>query len=128
MMSQPATTIQPPATAAPKNAEPRQRIVYFTAGAATRFCGSCLHDNGLAKTIAELGEEILLVPTMPHCYRSGRRLPEPGIFRRRERLFAATFRIFRHTPWLMDRWLDSPRLLNWLAQRSAGMEVAKPAH
>jgi glycosyltransferase involved in cell wall biosynthesis len=33
--------------------------------------------------------------------------------------------MFRHTPWFVDRWFDSPRLLNWLSRRSAGMEVAK---
>src|SRR4029079_19421726 len=33
--------------------------------------------------------------------------------------------LFRHTPWFLDRLLDSPRLLKWLSKRSAGMEAAK---
>ena len=33
--------------------------------------------------------------------------------------------LFRPTPWFLDSLLDSPKLLNWLSRRSAGMEVAK---
>ena len=50
-----------PADAKPAGQSPR--IVYLTAGAATRYCGSCLHDNGLARALSAAGEDILLVPT-----------------------------------------------------------------
>ena len=33
--------------------------------------------------------------------------------------------LFRHTPWFLDSLLDSPKLLEWLSARSAGMDVAK---
>ncbi|HEY2148767.1 MAG TPA: glycosyltransferase family 4 protein, partial [Pirellulales bacterium] len=33
--------------------------------------------------------------------------------------------LFRHTPWFFDSLFDSPRLLDWLSRRSAGMNVAK---
>lgn len=40
----------------------RLRITYLTAGAAGMFCGSCLHDNALAKALIAEGHEALLVP------------------------------------------------------------------
>jgi hypothetical protein len=38
------------------------KIAYLTAGAAGMFCGSCLHDNALAKAMLRLGHECILVP------------------------------------------------------------------
>jgi len=38
------------------------KIVYLTAGAAGMICGSCLHDNALAKNLIELGHDCLLIP------------------------------------------------------------------
>ncbi len=38
------------------------KIVYLTAGAGGMFCGSCIHDNALAKELIQLGHECLLVP------------------------------------------------------------------
>ncbi len=37
-------------------------IVYLTAGAAGMFCGSCMHDNSVAKELIAQGHECLLVP------------------------------------------------------------------
>ena len=38
------------------------KIVYLTAGAAGMICGSCLHDNALAKSLIQQGYDCLLVP------------------------------------------------------------------
>jgi glycosyltransferase involved in cell wall biosynthesis len=102
------------------------RIVYLTAGAASRYCGSCLHDNGLARALTAIGENIVLVPTYTPL-----RTDEENVSLKR--LFFGGVNVylqqqsalFRHTPSFVDRWFDSPRLLNWLSDRSAGMEVAK---
>ena len=40
-----------------------KKIVYLTAGAGGMFCGSCMHDNALAKSLSSLGFDIQLVPT-----------------------------------------------------------------
>ncbi len=37
-------------------------LVYLTAGAAGMYCGSCMHDNALAKALIALGEDCLLLP------------------------------------------------------------------
>ena len=39
------------------------RVIYITAGAAGMFCGSCMHDNALAKSLAQIGWDVQLVPT-----------------------------------------------------------------
>ena len=39
------------------------RILQITAGAAGMYCGSCLHDNTLARALIELGHEVSLIPT-----------------------------------------------------------------
>ena len=38
------------------------KIAYLTAGAAGMICGSCLHDNTLARALIELGHDVQLVP------------------------------------------------------------------
>ncbi|MCA9157028.1 MAG: hexosyltransferase, partial [Planctomycetales bacterium] len=38
------------------------KIAYLTAGAAGMYCGSCLHDNALAKALIDLGHDALLIP------------------------------------------------------------------
>jgi glycosyltransferase involved in cell wall biosynthesis len=125
MTQQTVSTIQPP-DARQDVDQPLVRIVYLTAGAASRYCGSCLHDNGLAKALTELGEEILLVPMYTPLRTDEENVSRDRIFFGGVNVYLQQHSaIFRHTPWLLDRWLDSPRLLDWLSRRSAGMEVAK---
>ena len=38
------------------------KIAYLTAGAAGMICGSCLHDNALAKSLIQLGHDCILIP------------------------------------------------------------------
>ncbi len=102
------------------------RIVYLTAGAATRYCGSCLHDNTLAKSLVALGEETLLVPMYTPVRTDEDNVSQRQIFFGGVNVFLQErWPLFRHTPWFIDRMFDSPRLLNWLSRRSAGMEATK---
>jgi glycosyltransferase involved in cell wall biosynthesis len=102
------------------------RIVYLTAGAATRYCGSCLHDNALAKALREAGEDVLLVPTYTPLRTDEENVSLDRVFFGGVNVYLQQHSpVFRHTPWFVDRWLDSPRLLDWLARRSAGMQAAK---
>ena len=40
----------------------KPRLVYITAGAGGMYCGSCLHDNALAKALAKINWDVQLVP------------------------------------------------------------------
>jgi glycosyltransferase involved in cell wall biosynthesis len=102
------------------------RIVYLTAGAATRFCGSCLHDNSLARALKAAGDDVLLVPTYTPLRTDEENVSLPRVFFGGLNVYLQQHSaVFRHTPWFVDRMLDSPKLLDWLSRRSAGMEAAK---
>jgi glycosyltransferase involved in cell wall biosynthesis len=102
------------------------RIVYLTAGAANRYCGSCLHDNGLARALTALGENILLVPTYTPLRTDEENVSLPRVFFGGVNVYLQQHSaLFRHTPWFLDRMLDSPKLLDWLSRRSAGMNPAE---
>ncbi len=102
------------------------RIVYLTAGAAGMYCGSCLHDNTLAAALIEAGHDVLLVPTYTPL-----RTDEPDVSI--HRMFFGGINvylqqksaIFRHTPWLVDKLLDSPALLNRIAHGGPSVEAEK---
>ena len=38
------------------------KILSFTAGAATMYCGSCLRDNALAAELMAQGHDVVLMP------------------------------------------------------------------
>ncbi len=95
------------------------KIVYLAAGAGGMYCGSCLHDNTLAAALLALGEDVLLVPTYTPL-----RTDEVDVSEKRVMFGGISvylqqkWSLFRHTPWLLDRLWDRPRLIDWLARRS----------
>jgi glycosyltransferase involved in cell wall biosynthesis len=100
------------------------KIVYLAAGAADMYCGSCLHDNTLAAALLAAGEDVLLVPAYTRL-----RTDEESVSQRRV-LFGGLnvylqqkSALFRHTPWLVDRLLDAPALIGWLAKRSVSVHA-----
>jgi glycosyltransferase involved in cell wall biosynthesis len=95
------------------------KIAYITAGAGGMFCGSCLHDNTLAAALIARGHDVLLVPTYTPI-----RTDEDDVSLRRvffggiNVFLQQKLAVFRHTPWVLDRVLDSRGLLQ-LASRFA---------
>ncbi|MBX3412947.1 MAG: glycosyltransferase family 4 protein [Pirellulales bacterium] len=96
------------------------RIVYLAAGAANMFCGSCLHDNTLAAALRLRGADVLLVPTYTPLRTDEENVSEPRVFYGGINVYLQQkSALFRHTPWFLDRWLDSPGLIKWLTSRAA---------
>jgi glycosyltransferase involved in cell wall biosynthesis len=101
------------------------KIAFITAGAAGMVCGSCLRDNTLARALMARGHDVVLVPTYTPT-----KTDEPNVSV--DRVFLGGINVylqhksavFRHTPWFVDRWLDSPRLLNWAAERGLKTDAA----
>lgn len=99
------------------------KIVYLTAGAAGMYCGSCMHDNSLARAMIACGTDTLLVPTYTPI-----RTDEKDVSV--DRVFFGGVNIYLQqlAPWLrfVPRWLDqflnSPKLIRWVASR--GMETS----
>lgn len=102
------------------------KIVYLAAGAAGMYCGTCLHDNTLAAALHRAGHDVLLVPTYTPL-----RTDEANVSQQRVMFGGINvylqqhLPLFRHTPWLLDRLLDSPRLLGWLSRMQSRVQAEK---
>ena len=95
------------------------KVAYIAAGAAGMYCGSCIHDNTLARALIRKGVDVALVPTYTPI-----RTDEDDVSL--DRVFFGGINVylqhkasmFRHTPWMLDRLLDRPGLLNALGRFS----------
>jgi hypothetical protein len=84
------------------------------------YCGSCLRDNTLAQALLARGHDVLLIPTYTPTRTDEPNVSLPRVFLGGINVYLQhKWAIFRHTPWFADRWLDSPRLLNWVAQHNS---------
>lgn len=93
------------------------RITYITAGAGGMFCGSCLHDNTLAAALIGMGHETLLVPVYTPIRTDEKDVSQKRVFFGGINVYLQQkLGLFRHTPWLLDRLLDAPRLLRWVSR------------
>ncbi|HUY36628.1 MAG TPA: glycosyltransferase family 4 protein [Pirellulales bacterium] len=102
------------------------RIVYLAAGAAGMYCGTCLHDNTLAAALSAAGEDVLLAPTYTPI-----RTDEDDVSQRRV-LFGGInvflqqlSPLFRFLPPILNRALDSPKLLGGLSRLNFSIDAAK---
>src|SRR5271163_2288312 len=93
------------------------RIAYITAGAAGMFCGSCMRDNTLVSALARQGHEALLIPTYTPIRTDEEDVSQKRIFFGGINVYLQQKSwLFRHTPWVLDRLLDFPRLLRWVSR------------
>jgi glycosyltransferase involved in cell wall biosynthesis len=100
------------------------RIAYITAGAAGMFCGSCLHDNTLVAALRGLGHDALLIPTYTPIRTDEVDVSQQRVFFGGINVYLQQrFSFFRHTPWFLDRLLDSPRLLKWVSRFAVRTEA-----
>ena len=96
------------------------RIVHITAGAGGRLCGSCLHDNTLVRALLARGCDAILLPAYVPTTTDEENVAESRIVMGGvNEWLQEHVAVFRHTPWFLDRLLDSPRLLTWLSSRTA---------
>ncbi len=101
------------------------KLVYLTAGAGGMYCGSCLHDNALAKAVALAGWNVQLVPLYTPI-----RTDEEDISI--DRVFFGGINVylqqkipfFRHLPKWLDGFLDQP----WLIRRATSRAIETDAH
>lgn len=94
------------------------RVAYITAGAAGMYCGSCIHDNTLAAAMQRLGHEVTLVPTYTPIRTDETDVSIDRVFYGAVNVYLEQkSALFRHTPALLDRLLNGPRLLNWISRR-----------
>jgi glycosyltransferase involved in cell wall biosynthesis len=93
------------------------RIASITAGAAGMYCGSCMRDNTLAAALCELGHDALLIPTYTPIRTDEKDVSKQRVFFGGINVYLEQKSgLFRHTPWWLDRLLNSPSLLRWVSK------------
>ena len=103
-----------------KNRKRTMRIAYIAAGAGGMYCGSCMHDNTLAAALQRKGHEVALIPTYTPIRTDENNVSIDRIFYGGLNVYLQEkFSFFRHTPWIFDKLLNSPTLLNWLINQSS---------
>jgi len=98
-------------------------FLHLVAGAGGMYCGSCLQGNTLARALRDLGEDVLLLPMYTPL-----RTDEEDISLDRVAFGGINVylqqqsALFRHTPWLFDRLLNSPRLRRWATRNASSAQ------
>ena len=94
------------------------RILSFTGGAGTMYCGSCLRDNALAAALLARGHDVVLSPVYTPTRTDERNVSEAHVFFGGISVFLEQHSaLFRHTPRALDRLWDSPWALRLASKR-----------
>jgi len=104
------------------------KIGYLTAGAAGMICGSCLHDNTLARALIAQGHDVQLIPLYTPIRTDEEDVSRGPVFYGGINMYLQQhLPLFRRLPMWLDRWLDRPWLINWAAGRSIKIEPTQVA-
>lgn len=101
-------------------------IALITAGGAGMFCGSCMHDNTLARALLELGCEVSLIPTYTPI-----RVDEPNVSQRQVLLgginiaLDVRWPLWQRLPRGFTHWFDAPWLINLATRLGVSPDAAK---
>jgi glycosyltransferase involved in cell wall biosynthesis len=99
------------------------RLAYITPGAAGMLCGSCLHDNALASALMRAGQDVALIPIYTPIRTDEEDVSVDRVFYGAIGVYLEQHSaLFRHTPWLLDRLLARPRLLNWASSHGTSVD------
>ena len=102
------------------------KIVIITAGAAGMYCGRCMHDNTLAAALVKAGHDAILLPTYTPIRTDEENVSQQRVFFGGINVYLQQKSwLFRHTPWLFDRFLDIPRLLRWVSRFAVNTKYNK---
>lgn len=99
------------------------KIVYLTSGAAGMYCGSCMHDNTLARALIKLGCDVQLVPLYTPIRTDEESIAIDQVFMGGINVYLQqNYAAFRYLPRWIDRLLDQRWLLDWATSR--GMQTS----
>lgn len=92
-------------------------IALITAGGAGMFCGSCMHDNTLARALIAAGHEASLIPTYTPIRVDERDVSGGKVFLGGINVYLdALVPLWRHLPRAAVRWLDSPSVIRLVSR------------
>lgn len=100
------------------------KAVYLTAGAAGMYCGSCMHDNALAKAMREFDVDCILQPIYTP-------IRTDAVSVATQRMFFGGIHIYllQQFPWLkylprpLRRWLDWEPIIRFATRKSASYDA-----
>src|ERR1019366_3453042 len=99
------------------------RIFALIAGAAQMYCGSCIRDNALAAELKKQGHDVLLLPLYTPTLTDELNVSDARIFLGGISVYLEQHsRVFRHTPWILDRLWDSRWALQLASRRSIAVD------
>ena len=99
------------------------KILSLTAGAGGMYCGSCLRDNALAAELIGRGHDVTLVPLYTPLLTDEPNVTRPDVLFGGISVYLQQHSpVFRKTPRVLDRILDSPRLIKAFADRSVSTD------
>ncbi|WDQ16233.1 glycosyltransferase family 4 protein [Rhodopirellula sp. P2] len=102
------------------------KIVFLTAGAAGMYCGSCMHDNAIAKALRAGGDDVLLQPVYTPI-----RTDESTIASKQVFFGGIHVYLLQQMPWLRwlprwtRSWMDHPGLIRRLTRKAVKTDPAK---
>lgn len=95
------------------------KVLYLTAGAGGMFCGSCMHDNALARALSEHGWNVNLVATYtPIRTDESDFSVDQVLFGGINVYLQQKIPLLRYVPAFLDRFLDSPWLIRKVTSKA----------
>lgn len=90
------------------------------------FCGSCMQDNTLARTLRMAGEDTVLVPTYTPIRVDEHNVSADHVFMGGVNVYLdSKLPGWRHLPHWVTGWLDRPRLIRALTRFGGGTDASK---
>ena len=100
------------------------RILSFTGGAGSMFCGSCLRDNALAAELLRRGHDVLLSPIYTPTRTDEKNVSADHVFFGGISVFLEQHSaVFRHTPRFVDKLWDSSWALKMATKRQIKVDA-----
>jgi glycosyltransferase involved in cell wall biosynthesis len=96
-------------------------IIQITPGAGAMYCGNCLRDNSLVRTLRQQGHEVLMVPLyLPLTLDEPDESANTPIFFSGVSVYLEQVSpLFRHAPEWLHSMLSSRKLLKWASGKAA---------
>lgn len=96
-------------------------FAFLTPGTGSYYCGACMRDNALAKSLLAAGHQVSLLPMYLPLQLDEEKLDQPGnpiFFGGINVYLQQNVSLFRHTPRWFDDFLNNSKLLRFVAKRS----------
>jgi len=90
------------------------------------YCGSCMHDNSLAKAMRQLGDDVLLQPVYTPIRTDETDIASERVFLGGIQVYLLQqFPLLRFAPRFMRSWMDRPGVISAATRNAVGTDPAK---